>query len=156
MNFLKNLHEPLYCINYLISLNGEQASNSIFRFTINSTLGLFGLFDVGADVGLKKRETSIKETLRNIEMPTGSYLVLPVLGPSSIRDAIAEPASWFIDPLGYIVGFPYMFARTLLLIIAERADNMDVFDSTLENSLDIYSMTKSMYFQKYAVRDDET
>jgi phospholipid-binding lipoprotein MlaA len=155
VNFLKNLSEPLYCVNYLMSFNGEQASNSIFRFAINSTLGAGGLFDVGNEIGLKRRETSFKETMRNIAMPTGDYLVLPVLGPSSTRDALAEPVSWFMDPLGYVVGFPYMFAKIALLMVTERADNLEVLDSMMKESMDLYSAAKSMYFQKYGIRDEE-
>jgi phospholipid-binding lipoprotein MlaA len=155
VNFLKNLSEPFYCVNYLISFNGEQASNSIFRFAINSIFGFGGLFDVGNEMGLKRRETSYKETLRNIEMPTGNYLVLPVFGPSSTRDALAEPISWFMDPMGYIVGFPYMFAKIALLMVTERADNFEVVDSMMKESLDLYSTANSMYFQKYGFRNEE-
>ncbi|MDR3151632.1 MAG: VacJ family lipoprotein [Holosporaceae bacterium] len=154
VNFLRNLSEPFYCVNYLISFNGEQASNSMFRFVINSTLGFGGLFDMGNEVGLKRRETSYKETLRNIEIPTGDYLVLPVFGPSSTRDALAEPVSWFMDPLGYVIGFPYMFAKTAMLMITERADNFEVLDSMMKESLDLYSTAKSMYFQKYGLKNE--
>ncbi|MDR1334401.1 MAG: VacJ family lipoprotein [Holosporaceae bacterium] len=148
-NFLWNLKEPFFFINYCATANAECAANSLFRFAINSTIGILGLFDIGWRIGLKKTETSLKATLKKWEIPTGDYLMLPILGPSSTRDAIAEPIAWYIDPVGYFIGFPYMFAKTIFSIINERAENLKVMDANLENTVALYFASRSLYLQKY-------
>ncbi|MDR0580886.1 MAG: VacJ family lipoprotein [Holosporaceae bacterium] len=152
-NFLINLKEPFYFLNYLVTAEGENATNALFRFVINSTIGIFGLFDIGEQIGLEKAETSHKSTLKKYGVPTGDYLVLPILGSSSTRDAIAEPISWFADPVGYFIGFPYMFAKAVLTIIHERAENSGMIDSVLRDSMDVYAITKNLYFQKYGMEN---
>ncbi|MDR2646221.1 MAG: VacJ family lipoprotein [Holosporaceae bacterium] len=154
-NFLINLKEPFHFLNYLITAEGENATNALFRFVINSIVGIFGIFDIGEQVGLEKAETSHKSTLKKYGVPTGDYLVLPLLGPSSTRDAIAEPISWFADPVGYFIGFPYMFAKAVLMIIHERAENSGMMDSMLQDSMDVYAITKNLYFQKYGVAEQD-
>ncbi|MDR3187181.1 MAG: VacJ family lipoprotein [Holosporaceae bacterium] len=153
-NFFMNLKEPFYCINYAATLDAEYAANSLFRFFINSIFGAFGLFDVAEQIGLEKAETSHRDTLKKLDVPTGDYLVLPVLGFSSTRDAIAEPISWFADPVGYFIGFPYMIAKAVLSTISDRAENSGAIDDVKENSFDLYSTTKSIYLQKYGNEED--
>ncbi|MDR0753060.1 MAG: VacJ family lipoprotein [Holosporaceae bacterium] len=154
-NFLINLKEPFYFLNYLVTVDGGNAVNSLFRFIINSTVGIFGLFDIGEQIGLEKAETSHKSTLKKYGIPTGDYLVLPLLGSTSTRDAIAEPISWFADPVGYFIGFPYMLAKAVLTIIHERAENSGMMDSVLQDSVDVYAVAKNLYFQKYGVADPD-
>ncbi len=148
-NFLMNWKEPFYCINYAVSFDAEHATNSVFRFVINSTLGILGLFDVAEQIGLEKAETSYKATLKEMEIPNGDYLVLPVFGPSSTRDAIAEPISWFADPVGYFIGFPYMLLKAIASAISDRASNMQLVDNMKKDQATLYSTMKSIYFQKF-------
>jgi phospholipid-binding lipoprotein MlaA len=147
-NFLANLREPFYFINYLATLNGEYAANSLFRFVINSTFGILGLFDVGAEIGLERNETSHKSSLKKWGVPTGDYLTLPIFGPSSTRDAIAEPISWFADPVSYFIGFPWAVAKFVASAVSDRAEH-DKFVDSIQDSMDPYSTMKSMYRQKY-------
>ncbi len=154
-NALSNIKEPYFFLNYLFAGDAEHATNSLFRFVINSTLGLFGLFDVGSEIGLEKAETSYKDTLRTLEVPTGDYIVLPVFGFSSTRDTIAEPVSWFADPVSYVIGFPYMLAKAALHAISDRAENSESIDRMIRDSMDLYSSTKNMYFQKYGVKSSK-
>jgi len=154
-NFLSNLNEPLYCLNYILAAEGQYATNSFFRFFINSTVGLFGLFDVAEIIGINKEETSYRSTLKKWDIPTGDYLVLPILGSSFTRDAIAEPISWYADPMSYCIGFPYMFAKTVLSMINDRAENLETMDNFINNSMNIYSSAKSIYIQKYGNLPEE-
>jgi phospholipid-binding lipoprotein MlaA len=149
-NFLWNLREPFFFINYCATANAENAANSLFRFVINSTIGVFGFFDVGGHVGLQKSEISHKTTLKKWGVSTGDYLVLPILGASSTRDAIAEPISWYLDPVTYFIGFPYMFAKSILSIIDDRAENSNIVNANLNNSIGLYFTLRSLYLQKYA------
>jgi phospholipid-binding lipoprotein MlaA len=155
LNFLTTWKEPFYFVNHILTAEGESACNSLFRFVFNSTLGVLGLFDVAGEIGLEKAETSHKDTLKKWGMPTGDYLVLPVIGFSSTRDAIAEPISWFADPVGYLIGFPYMFAKAVLSEISNRAENADTIDPIIDNSMDLYSTTRSMYLQRYSPEPED-
>ena len=149
-SFLFNAKEPFYLVNYVLQGDVEQATNSIFRFVINTTFGVLGLFDVASEIGLSKRETSYKETLRKWEMPSGDYLVLPILSSSSTRDIIAEPISWFADPISYVIGWPWMLTKAALGAIDNRTQNGKTIDATLQNSMDPYPLMKNVYLQKYA------
>lgn len=153
-NFFVNWKEPYFFINYAIISDAERMSNSLFRFLINSSIGILGLFDVAEQIGLQKEKISYKDTLKSIGMPSGNYVVLPVLGFSSERDAIAEPISWLVDPVGYFIGWPYMLAKMVFSEINDAAENYEMRTSTIQNSIDLYSATKSIYSQKYAVKSD--
>ncbi|GHT99057.1 hypothetical protein FACS1894126_5070 [Alphaproteobacteria bacterium] len=151
-NVLLNLKEPFYFVNHTITLNGEGATSSLFRFVINSTIGVLGMLDIAEYMGLPRKKMTHQDTLKKIEVPTGDYLVLPILGFSSTRDAIAEPVSWFMDPVGYFIGFPYMVLKAALLAVSDRAENAQVMDSLLEDKTDLYSTTKNIYFQRYGIK----
>jgi phospholipid-binding lipoprotein MlaA len=155
-SFFSNLKEPFYCLNYAASADAEYASNSLFRFVINSVFGALGLFDIAEQIGLEKAETSHRDTLKKWGVPTGDYLVLPALGFSSTRDAVAEPISWFADPVGYFIGLPYMIVKAVLSTVSDRAENSEVLDDVKENSFDLYSTTKSIYQQKYDAEEEDS
>lgn len=89
-NFYNNFKEIPTAINSLLQLNPKKAVNALGRFAINSTVGILGTNDVATKIGLKKNIETMGDTLGHYGVPTGSYLVLPVLGPSTIRDAIGS------------------------------------------------------------------
>lgn len=150
-NFLDNWKEPFYFVNYTLCGEGENMATSLFRFVINSTVGLLGLFDIAEEIDLDKTSTNYKETFKKLEMPHGDYIVLPIFGSSSTRDAIAEPISWFADPVSYFIGWPWMLAKAVVGAVSNRAENAEIIDSTIKDSMDIYSTTRSLYLQKYGV-----
>ena len=154
-NGLSNLKEPFYAVNYALCFDADSATTSLFRFGLNSTLGFFGLLDVAADYGVPKAETSHSATLTKIGVPTGNFIMLPIIGSSSVRDTIAEPVSWFADPVGYFIGPIYMLAKAAVSAVSYRAENMDFIDSSLKDVADPYSSLKSIYFQQYGVKSEE-
>ena len=153
-NFLDNLKEPFYLINYAIQADGENMASSFFRFLINSTFGLLGLFDVAELLDVPKHSTGYKDTLHKMGVPHGDYIVLPVFGFSSTRDTIAEPISWFADPVSYFIGWPWAVSKAALQMVINRHENSELIDSTIRESEDLYSKTRSMYLQKYGIGDD--
>lgn len=155
-SFLSNLKEPYYMLNYILAGDPEHAVNSLFRFVTNTIFGAFGFADVGGYVGLGRAETSYKETLTALGVDTGNYLMLPIFGPSSTRDAVGEVVSWFCDPVSYVIGFPYMLGKAVLTAVNDRAENYDVLDRSINGSMDIYSVTRSLYFQKYGIKKPNT
>ncbi len=153
-NGLSNLKEPFYAVNYALRFDADNAATSLFRFGLNSTLGFFGLLDVAGDYGIPMAETSHSETLTKIGVPTGNYIYLPILGSSSVRDTIAEPVSWFADPVGYFIGPIYMLAKAAVSAVSSRAENMEFIDSSLKDVADPYSSLKSIYLQQYGVKSE--
>ncbi|MDR1236512.1 MAG: VacJ family lipoprotein [Holosporaceae bacterium] len=152
-NFLQNLKEPFFFVNYSLAGEAECAASSLFRFSINSTIGILGFLDIAERIGLSKKETSFKTTLKKWGVPTGDYLVLPLLGASSTRDTISEPIAWYADPVGYYIGFPYMLAKAILSTISDRAENSKIIDANLNNTMDPYFSIRSLYLQKYGTDD---
>lgn len=149
-NSLSNLKEPYYCVNYLLAADFENFANSLFRFVINSTIGVLGLLDPAGEVmDLPRRKTSYQETLHSLSVAMGDYIVLPILGSSSNRDLVAEPISWFADPLSYVFGIPIMIGKSVLSAINDRSENMETLDNLKKDSLDPYSTAKSVYVQQY-------
>lgn len=153
-NFLDNLKEPFYLVNYTLQADDENVAFSIFRFLINSTVGIFGLFDVAELIGIPKHFTGHKDTLRKMEIPHGDYIMLPVFGASSTRDAIAEPISWFADPVTYFISWPLAISKTALQMIVDRSENSKLIDSAINDADNLYSTMRSAYLQKYGVGDE--
>jgi phospholipid-binding lipoprotein MlaA len=153
-NFLDNLKEPFYLVNYTAQANGENTASSFFRFLINSTIGFLGFFDVAELMGVPKHSTGYKDTLHKLEVPHGDYIVLPVFGFSSTRDTVAEPISWFADPVSYFIGWPWAISKAALQMVVDRHENSNMLDSTINESEDLYARTRSMYLQKYGNGED--
>lgn len=148
-SFLYNCNEPLRFVNYVLQGDADQFTNTLFRFLINTTVGFLGLFDVASELGLEKRDTTYKDTLKKWEMPIGDYLTLPVLSSSSTRDVIAEPVSWFADPVTYVIGWPCMLAKAFADAVDDRLQNGKVRDDLIKNSTDPYPLMRDMYMRKY-------
>ena len=85
-SFINNLKEPLNLLYGIIELKPDKAFNSFFRFFINSTFGILGIFDVAELAGLKKENASLGNVLKQYGVKQGPYIVLPILGPSNVRD----------------------------------------------------------------------
>ncbi|MCS6780961.1 MAG: VacJ family lipoprotein [Geminicoccaceae bacterium] len=87
-NFFDNLGEIRNAANGLLQARPEVASRAVIRFAVNSTIGIFGLFDVAGAAGLQEQDEDFGQTLGWWGVPPGPFLVLPVLGPSNLRDAV--------------------------------------------------------------------
>ena len=152
-NFVCNWKEPFYFVNHTLAGEGENALTNLFRFVINTTAGILGLFDIAEKIGLERAKTSHKTTLTKWKMPNGDYLVLPVFGASSTRDAIAEPISWYEDPMTYVIGPFWMFVKAVVEAVSDRAVDEETINELLKNP-DIYALMKSAYEQKFGVHKD--
>jgi len=102
-NFFSNLHEINNILNDVLQWKWGQAGNDTGRFLVNSTVGLVGLFDVAQHMGLERSDgEDFGQTLAVWGMSSGPYLVVPFLGPSTVRDAPAEVVEWYTNPLSYL------------------------------------------------------
>ena len=98
-NFLSNLGEPVTAVNSALQGKPERALDASWRFVVNSTLGIGGLLDPAEEMGLQPHREDFGQTLAVWGVPEGPYLVLPLTGPSTLRDAAALPFDAVASPL---------------------------------------------------------
>ncbi|AIF81771.1 VacJ like lipoprotein [endosymbiont of Acanthamoeba sp. UWC8] len=147
-NFLQNLTEPVNFINGLLQLNPKKCTTAVARFITNTFLGLGGIHDVAGEAGLKYLKTGFSETLSTYGAKTGSYLVLPLIGSSSIKDAFGFAADTLADPFNYALNRKAAYARTGIVTIDKRSYLLDTTDYLEQSSMDEYVTYRSLYFQK--------
>lgn len=102
-NFFYNLREPLYAVNHLLQGELKESGKSIVRVLINSTVGLLGLFDAANSMmDVERNKTTFGDTLATYGVGYGTYIVLPLLGPSDLRDTASLTFNYFAHPLNFI------------------------------------------------------
>ncbi len=152
--FLTNLKTPLTVINDVLQLNFKNAGIDLSRFIINSTLGFFGMYDVAGKMGLPLNSQGFGTTMAVWNIPSGPYLVLPLLGPSNVRDASGTVGDIFLDPFYYVArnNDDADVKRIFWTIdginaIAAYENSMDLLDEGKKSSLDFYAFMRSTYQQ---------
>jgi phospholipid-binding lipoprotein MlaA len=151
---LDNMKEPVVIINNVLQGELERAGITVERFVVNSTVGLAGLVNVAKNWGLEQQTGDFGQTLFVWGLPDGPYLMLPILGPSSPRDAVGMGIDAYIDPFSYLASKKGLdeiqISRFVLGGIDERARVMDLLDDLEKNSLDFYAQLRSLAQQKRA------
>jgi phospholipid-binding lipoprotein MlaA len=161
-NFLLNLKTPLSAINATLQGDFTRGISAVGRFTINSTAGVLGLFDVANYIGLKPVDEDVGQTLGKWGIEPGPYLMLPFLGPTSTRDLAGKVGDWLIDPLGlYLIREDYesfLLATKITKALDTRVELDGVIEGTRESSLDPYAIMRTMYLQRRAkqIANDES
>ena len=153
-NFLRNLRSPIILLNNLLQGDMEAAGNTIGRFLLNTTAGLGGVLDLAADRGLPYRGEDFGQTFAVWGLGEGPYLMLPVLGPSNVRDTTGLVAEWFVDPVNIALDNAdlewLIYVRAGLTGIDARARSIDTLDELERTSLDYYAAIRSLYRQQRA------
>ena len=155
-NFVSNLSTLVTIPNNLLQGDIKKAGKNTARFAINSSVGVLGLFDVASAIGIKYEKEDYGQTLATWGVKNGCYVVLPVLGPSTIRDAAGTFANfiggdpWYNvtvrNDTHYFNDFDFYASRGTSAIDF-RSKNIKSFDSLEENSIDFYASVKSLYLQ---------
>lgn len=150
---IDNLKEPVSAGNHLLQADPEASVKSLSRFVINSTLGLVGMFDVAEGWGLPKDKTTFNETFAKWCIPQGSFIVLPLLGPSTPRAATGMALDFVFDPVYWATyqdanvhdkaSWGYAIAQG----ITAREAALDILDDLERNSVDFYATMRSAYLQ---------
>lgn len=146
-NFIQNLGEPISLLNHGFQQNTEGMKVTFLRFLINSVMGFFGFFDVAKEVGYDVQKQGFMDTLAKAGLGTGPYLVIPVVGPSNLRDSFGLALDWIYDPVGHIIknqhkNLPYYYFG--LRAIHTRASYNEIIES-LDKSVDPYARYRIMY-----------
>ncbi len=146
-NFLDNLGSPVTIINDLLQGKFNYTLKDTGRFLINSTVGLLGWFDVAQHMGLPDHSADFGETLAHFGVPSGPYLVIPFLGPSSVRDAGAlYPDYVYANPVENNIKPRYRNAVTLTWLVDSRAGLLEL-DSTIDSAFDPYAFMRDAWIQ---------
>lgn len=147
-NFFSNLDDVTVFINDLLQLKVIQATSDLARLTVNSTVGIFGLFDVARPIGLKKHHEDFGQTLGFWGAPEGPYLVLPFFGPSTLRDGTGRIAvDWRTDPLTYERDVAVRTGLYTVDVIDTRADLLQVSNIVEKSGVDSYLFIREAYLQ---------
>lgn len=147
-NFFRNLDDITVIINDVLQLKINQAIYDTGRFVTNSTIGVFGLFDVATPSGLKKNNEDFGQTLGYWGIDTGAYIVLPLLGPSNIRDTFGLVGDYYTDPLTYVEGPAASNPLYATRIIDDRADLLSAEKVLDEAAMDEYNYVRDGYLQR--------
>jgi phospholipid-binding lipoprotein MlaA len=155
-NAFDNLAMPKRFVNKVLQGRLPGAGEELGRFVLNTTVGMAGFIDVASRLGLQSSDADTGQTLGVYGFKSGPYLVLPLLPPLTLRDAIGYAADSFMDPLSYFVT-PILadVGRSAAHTINERAANMSEYDDVEDTSLDLYAAVRNGYLQRReeSVRD---
>lgn len=146
-NFLRNLRTPVILANDLLQGDLDRAEITFTRFFINSTIGLLGVFDIAAESGFAYHDEDFGQTMGTYGAGEGFYLVLPILGPSSLRDGGGRIVDIFLDPLTYLAPQEVGLGRVVATGIDYRSRNIEELDELKADSLDFYARIRSLYRQ---------
>ena len=162
-NAVDNLRSLLTFSNHILQGDIREAGTTAGRFAVNTTVGILGIFDPATKLGLKEQgKEDFGQTLGKWGMDSGCYFVLPILGPTTVRDAVGKVGNIFIDPVyqvthnteidNGVVGnasyseHNYYYYRGTGAVDF-RAKNIESWESLEENSIDLYASLKSLYLQ---------
>lgn len=147
-NFLGNLGDVWSMANSALQLKGQATAETFMRINVNTFFGLAGLLDVATEMGLEKRREDFGQTLGYWGVQPGPYVVLPLFGPSTLRDALAFP----VDMQGNVTNnLSDQATRNTLFVtrlVDTRAGLLKTVDAIKASSLDPYSFVRDGFLQK--------
>lgn len=150
-NVFDNLAVVRRVVNNTLQLKLTGAATELARFTINSTIGVVGFFDVAKDVfGIEQRDEDTGQTFGVWGMGPGPYLVLPLLPPLTVRDGIGYAFDVAMTPYVYFIPWWGSFAGTATNTVNERSLNLDRFERVAESTVDLYGAVRNAYLQRRA------
>ena len=148
-NFFANLGDVWIGINNILQGKVGAGVSDFGRFAINSTVGILGLIDVASSAGMEKHNEDFGQTLGRWGVGSGAFVVLPILGPSSVRDGISLFAvDWRGDPLWYVGNIPARNELVGARLVDNRANLLDAGQLVEDAALDHYSYVRGAYLQR--------
>ncbi len=149
--FLANLDTPVVLVNDLLQRQWDDAGVTAARFGINTTIGVAGLFDPAASVGMEGHTSDFGQTLALEGVPSGAYIVVPVLGPTTVRDGLGDIVDLMFRPITFLLGpVDQIFYAALhgggkgLVVRDEVSDELRMLE---ESSIDFYAALRNAYCQ---------
>jgi len=153
-NFFSNLRQPVYMVHNLLQADFDGAGNNFEKFFINSLIGVGGLFDIAGKEGIETHKEDFGQTFAVWGASDGPYIVLPIIGPSNLRDSVGLVGDIFTDPINvwarntdkkYIA-----YQRAVLEGLSNLEPNIETLENLRKTSPDLYATIKTVYEQKRA------
>ncbi|MEP7313926.1 MAG: VacJ family lipoprotein, partial [Pseudomonadota bacterium] len=146
-NFLANLSYPVVIVNDLLQAKPKQFARDTARLVVNTTVGIGGLFDPASGWGLAANDEDLGQTFGKWGVGAGSYLMLPVLGPTTVRDGVGRVGDYFAEPRSYINDSTVRYSLTALDLVDTRAGLLET-DAVMNRSFDPYAFVRNAYLQR--------
>ena len=157
-NFINNITTPFSVVSSLLQGDGQNSMASFSSFLINTTLGVGGIFDVAGNKNIKYHEEDLGQTFGKYGSKSGPYLVIPILGPSDVRDLSGSVVEKLISPFSFnrleiggssnLISDEAAISLTATNGITARDSLIEVVDDMRKNSFDTYSTMRSAYLQR--------
>ena len=147
-NFFSNLNDVVVALNNLLQGKFTRAYSDFGRVAINSTIGVLGLFDVASEAGIEKHDEDFGQTLGYWGIGDGPFLMLPLMGPSTGRDAVGRVGDYFTDAVTYVDPTGARLGLWGTRIVNRRAELLDASTVLQTAALDPYEFTRDAYLQR--------
>ena len=153
-NFFNNANYPVTIVNQALQGKFSASFESLFRFTINTTIGIGGLFDPAKSLGYESKSEDFGQTLGVWGFDSGSYLMTPLFGPYTVRHAFGDVFDNLLSPINYIDDTATKYAIRIIDKVQERSD-LSALEEELYGSYDPYQYIRDSYIQNrdYKVTD---
>lgn len=146
-NFFSNIDDLLIAVNNVLQFKLDQAASDVARVMFNTTIGIGGIFDVATSFGLEKNNEDFGQTLGYWGVGDGPFLMLPILGPSNLRDTVGLAAYYQLDPVVNLDHVPTRNTLTAVRFVDRRARLLDAEKVLDEAALDPYTFLRDAYIQ---------
>lgn len=147
-NFFGNLGDVLNLANNVLQLKLQGSAETFMRLNVNTFFGLGGMLDVASAAGIERYPEDFGQTLGRWGVPSGAYVVLPLLGPSSVRDGLGTAVDYYFDPLSSVHDIPWRTSLYGLRVVDTRTQLLRASQLLDEAALDKYSFMRDAYLQR--------
>jgi phospholipid-binding lipoprotein MlaA len=147
-NVFQNMSDAQSIVSDALQLKGAKVGDDLGRVILNSTIGLGGIFDLATPMGIERGNEDLGQTLGYWGIGAGPYLVLPFLGPSSVRDGVGRVAEGQYAPLSFVSSVPVRNSLTGLSVVDARVAVFPVEALANQAALDRYTFIRSAYLQR--------
>ena len=151
-NFFVNFTEPWSFVNNVAQFKFVEAADTLMRLSINTVFGLGGISDVASQANIDRHRQDFGQTLATYGVGTGPYLVLPLLGPSTVRDTVSLPLVWNLDVLSQVDNIASRNVLTALRVVDTRASLLRAGAVLDQAALDPYTFQRDVFLQ---LRDNQ-
>ncbi len=146
-NVFNNFADMWSTVNNLLQLKPINTAESLGRVIVNTVFGIYGIFDVATYIKLERHPEDFGQTLGYWGVPNGPYLVLPLFGPSTLRDGASLPIDFAVSPTQFVNDIPTRNQVFTLRLVSKRAELLRPGNLLEEASIDKYSFTRDAYLQ---------
>ena len=147
-NFFGNLSDGWSFVNSALQFKFANAAENFMRLNVNTFLGLGGILDIASDMNIERHREDFGQTLGHWGVPAGPYIMLPLFGPSTLRDTLALTIDRRGDPVHYVRSYDERYGLYSLRAINQRSNSLRVGTVLEEAALDKYSFIRDSYLQK--------